>query len=161
MTIPKQMLPIPLCPNRDLPSFFSVPGYQLSKETEQDDLQNHIKRRDEELRALYPGNVTQTPASRFHPGDLPLSLTIPLYLSLRAPKNPLPALIPLNECILDIAWEISNLGLASSILKFLENKPLDSFVTLLRSAAMYQAKLESLRHITTLLKPADAILRID
>jgi hypothetical protein len=101
----------------------------------------------EQVVALGSTCGSQSYASSHPTGQFfPLGLSFPLYSSIRAPESAPPALIPLNECILAIAWELDDRLSNRDVIKVLDNTPLESFVTLLRSAAKYQAKLESVSY---------------
>lgn len=97
----------------------------------------HIERRDFDLRAFNSAR------------ELPFGLTISLYSSLRSSNFLQPTLTPLNECILAIAWEFNEdpSGLFFDVLQHVGHSSLETFVISLRSAAVYQAKLESVRLI--------------
>ena len=166
-----KMPPITLCPNRGralrlprIESFHPLledPSLRLTTpvrcalglmlidspmaQTANEVLQSHIERRDKELRALDPADDTQTHASLLASKNLSLGLPTPLYSSLRVPTFSPAALIPLNECILAIAWEFNDRPTTYIVREVLQNKSLENLIALLRSAAIYQAKLESVR----------------
>jgi hypothetical protein len=76
------------------------------------------------------------------------SIVEDLGLSYRptSPDSALTSLVPLDQCILAITWEILDQPSHLSILSLFNEEVgirLTSFVVLLRSAALYQAKLES------------------
>jgi hypothetical protein len=163
------MPPITLCPNRGrlpgIENFDPLPRDPFQRpttpvggtsgpmlidspmaQTTNEVLQSHIERRDKELRALDPADDTQTHASLLVSKNLSLGLPTPLYSSLRAPTFSPPALIPLNECILDIAWEFNDQPTTYIVREVLPNKSFENLIALLRSAAIYQAKLENVRY---------------
>lgn len=138
---------ITLCPNRGLPPVPSWDADRVGYDVPVNlFLQRHMERRDIELSVPGPLNETRAHVSQLAPEHLPLGLTIPLYLSIRDPAFCPPALIPLNECILTIAWEFNDWSFAYNILGVFENNPLESLITLFRSAAIYQAKIESVKY---------------
>lgn len=115
-------------------------------------LQQNISRRELELKNLhlvashpqnrYPGVVTFTSnLSRSWAGThfLPLGLPIPVYSLLRSRDATSPALIPLNECILAIAWEFHDRPTAC---KILGDGNIAGVVEFLQHSAIYQAKFE-------------------
>lgn len=155
---------ISLCPSRGLVRVdfrvSQVSAFDVVKQTSER-LQKHIERREQELKALDPANSTYIHGSVLATEGLPLGLTVPLYSSIRVPKFSSPALAPLNECILAIAWEFGSQLSAPRSLEILGNKSLESLITLLRSAAIYQAKLESVRHPRPFKNVADITFRIN
>ncbi|KAF4630709.1 hypothetical protein G7Y89_g7426 [Cudoniella acicularis] len=151
------MPPIRLSPNRGLLGFTFLDAEV--KEPSNLDLQRHIERRDKKLKSLNPADDTQIHASHFAASDLPLGLTVPLYSSIRSPKFFPPGLTPLNECILAIAWELNNQSSACDVLEIFGNSTLESFITLLRSGAIYQAKLERVRPTSPLQNATDSLFQ--
>lgn len=81
---------------------------------------------------------------------LHLGLSVSLYSSMRACGSSSPALAPLNECILAIAWEFNDRSSACDIIEILDGTSLYSLITLLWSAALYQSRLESVGYSSTL-----------
>jgi hypothetical protein len=153
------MITITLCPRRDLPSSFAAVGYLLSMEILDDYIQSHIERRNNGLGFHDRGNNTQIDTSHLSHGNLPLGLTPLVYSSIREPEVCPPALIPLNECILAIAWEFDDQASACNLFEVLGHQSLDSLIILLRSAALYQAQLESVRPMATLFDPSNTVSR--
>jgi hypothetical protein len=155
------MPPIELCPHRDL-YYQSFGGcetirYPVSNRI----LCNAIERREQELRSLDLTRDTQHHVSLLSPDVLPFALSISLYSSIPAQEDCPPALVPLNQCILAIGWEFHDRSSAPNILDILDNKPLDSLITLLRFAAIHQAKLESVGGIYASVILADLSSRIN
>ncbi|KAH8668091.1 hypothetical protein BGZ60DRAFT_528428 [Tricladium varicosporioides] len=140
-----KMPPITLCPQRGQAQTdfhgSQVPSYGVVKQAIE--YLQHIEWRSKEIKALDAANSTSIHGSVLIPEDLPLGLTVPLYSSIRVSEFISPALIPLNECILAIAWELGPQSSASRSLEILGDNSLESLIALLRSSAIYQAKLES------------------
>ena len=86
----------------------------------------------------------------YSPLGLPDSVVSALCSSTVSP----PALVPLNECILAIAWEFHNHPSASTIIG---GSSLEDLINLLRRSAVYQAKLES---VSCFVLKSDPILKI-
>lgn len=139
------MAPISLCParNRVMSSSHLAspdpngPGFPVDWGGLNHVWRWHIGRRDFDIRGF---NSTR---------ELSFGLTISLYSSLCASNFLQPTLTPLNECILAIAWEFNEdpSGLFFDVLQHVGHSSLETFVISLRSAAVYQAKLESVRLI--------------
>jgi hypothetical protein len=108
-------------------------------------LEAALDRRERDLTslgAIAAGHVTEnntfTDDMKILIEFLPGSRYSPLKHSLPA------ALTPLNECVLAIVWELQWNSTSRSILK---EKTLEDLVTLLRSAAKFQADTETVSNI--------------
>ena len=143
------MPPIKLCPHPGVvfrpPWVESIPERYVASNQY---FYQEVERREQELGTLEL--IVDAQYHRLAPQSLPLGIPVALYSSIQAREFSPPALVPLNECILAIAWEFNDRSPAPDICQILENKSLESLVTLLRSAAIYQSKLESVIHSRSL-----------
>lgn len=110
-----------------------------------------IQRRDEDIKneSALQGNESTALGSLFQnmKGN-PMTEYLGLSYDPGSPYHALTSLVPLDQCILAIMWEILEQPLHSSILPLpnVESETrLTKFAVLLRSAALYQARLESVR----------------
>jgi hypothetical protein len=131
-------------------------------EAANNNLQQIIARRGRELSNLGINatlNRNEEPAGNAHclydssPPFSPLGLPDSIFSALRSSTVSPPALVPLNECILAIAWEFHTQPWTSTITG---GTSLEDLINLLRRSAVYQAKLES---VSSVLK-SDPILKI-
>ena len=151
------MAPVKLCPHPGLvyPYLWetdtSIPTKTEPFETARSFLQQNITRRETILRNLGINSVLDIRRDSLwnaldlhqtHDGSssgLPLGLPRSVFSHLTSRVTSPSALVPLNECILAIAWEFHDRPPASTIL----DRPIEHLVRLLQSSAIYQAKLES------------------
>ncbi|KAG0651761.1 C2H2 finger domain transcription factor dvrA [Hyphodiscus hymeniophilus] len=114
-------------------------------------LQQSLARREQELESLAatadepqnqgPGVVVFTSRrsrSLLNDQFLPVGLPVSVYSHLRSLEASSPALIPLNECVLAIAWEFHDNPSNFALL----DDGLISLVNVLQASAIYQAKFE-------------------
>ena len=152
-----QMLPVRLCSHpgtveQEPSDLTGIGDWRLEPyEAANSCLLTNSVRREEELNDLAltadqpqnrePGVIlfaSNGPRPRLDVHFLPLGLPVTLYSRLRTPDASSPALVPLSECILAIAWELHDRLSTSTLL--VDGRM--GLIKLLRASAIYQARFD-------------------